>query len=276
MSSWVWGRDIYTSGPARNTHSFLTASNQTTLIGNDVIGAYSTYLGTTPTSQSTTTQTGTVPAIDGYGENACSGASSCTVSLNTRNSPDVVMLFVYQPAPHSITISDAAGLTWNNRTITAANGVDGGYTVYWAIASSTLPSESITASLNSGTGTLEMDAFGVSNARTSSPFDTSTECFVKADSVTPSNTSSCWVNANARDLVIGFIYEATQSNAMKAGGDLTGSFSQLPKATDGTSLVDAEYSTSAAYSYGTVSWTNNGTATATISMSGDSIVPRAP
>jgi hypothetical protein len=115
--------------------------------------------------------------------------SLATSSLTTSNSNDVIVAYALTIGT-SLAISDVAGLTWHSRAATSTTG--GGLLEEWyAIAPSPLSNDVITVTTNNNYE--EFNAFGVSGANTSSPFDpggpvTGTSTDTDLISTTNSNT----------------------------------------------------------------------------------------
>lgn len=206
-------------------------------------------------------------ALDGSSSNHCSSSTltSCTVTLTTSKGNDVVMLYVLRvTGSASYTISDTAGLTWNVRRV---SGSQAALTVYYAIATSALSSDTIKASLSSSSETLQMMAFGVSGANTASPFDpgVSSEC-MNHGAVPAGGTVSCSITTtHANDMVIGF-GEEVQAGGLRAGSGYT----QITSATV-SGIGAVEYSIVTSSGSQTISWTNSASSGQTIGVTGDAI-----
>lgn len=107
-------------------------------------------------------------------------ASSRTVTLATTRSPDVIILFVSVASTSSSiptvkTVADGSSLSWSARKSISLGSASNGY--YWsqaewyAIASGTLSSDTITVTLTGSASEVWAEAFGVAGANTGSPFD---------------------------------------------------------------------------------------------------------
>jgi hypothetical protein len=107
-------------------------------------------------------------ALDGSAHNN-SSASSTAVTLTTTQPNDIIAVLAISNAGVDASSVSGGGLTWNNRAILdTGTGVHIGY--WWAVASTVLTSATITVTPFFGAYTT-VDAFAVSGANTSSPFD---------------------------------------------------------------------------------------------------------
>lgn len=207
-------------------------------------------------------------ALDGSGQNICNGTLTCTLTLTTTSSPDVIVFFswCYNNANNSpITISlvaDVATLTWHSRAYVENDG-SGRTDVneeWYAVASGTLTADVITVTYSSvcqaGGITPSLIGFGVSGATTVSPFDTHAGLPVTSTSAEASVSTS-----NPND----FIY-----------GDIVSGSASLPLAGTGFTLINsgqlyhpAEYQVVSSTQSGlTIDFTNN---SPTILAIGDAI-----
>ena len=214
----------------------------------------------------------TSPALDGSSSAYCSSGSlaSCTVKLTTSGTNDVIVLYVYRATGSaSYTISDTAGLTWHTRSV--AGSPPSALVVYYAIAPSALSSDSIKAQLSAtASETLNMMAFGVSGASTSSPFDpgVSSECYAKVN-VAAGGSGSCSItNSNANDLVFGLVFDA-QGGGVTTGSGYTSMSGTFISKQSGDSL--AEYRLVSSTGSQAISFTNSATSTQTFYIVGDAI-----
>lgn len=108
--------------------------------------------------------------IDGSASNRCGTSSSCATSLTTSSSPDVVYVsFDIGSGGIPSASCSSTHLTFTQR---AAYLPSGGISMvtFYAVASSTLSSESITCSISSSHNLVVM-AWGISGANTSTIFD---------------------------------------------------------------------------------------------------------
>jgi hypothetical protein len=132
-------------------------------------------------------------ALDGKGAGTATLSTTVSASLTTANSPDVIYVVVayenFASGAPTVTVSDTAGLTWKSRKV-VNNGTTVGIAILWAIASSPLSSDSITATLSVLSGSAVIVVFGISGANTSNPFDpnSSVPATATGTSITPSAT----------------------------------------------------------------------------------------
>ncbi len=126
-------------------------------------------------------------AIDG--ENSVNGEDTGgTITLSTTLPNDIIVLDEANetgngpnPVATISSISDTYGLTWHERTATSSPSMEGVFgfyygfdtEVWWAYATSSLFSDTISPSFSGGTIDCEtLTAFGVAGANTSNPWDT--------------------------------------------------------------------------------------------------------
>jgi len=108
----------------------------------------------------------TSPTIDGSGTGSGASVTSVAATLSTTKTNDIIVAVIFI-ATSGTTVSSVAGgsLTW-----TLFSSTPNGIFIYWAFASGTLTSVSITATLST-TGTAGIIVFGVNGANTTYPFD---------------------------------------------------------------------------------------------------------
>jgi hypothetical protein len=142
-------------------------------------------VGTQPTLVGVISDAETYPGgpagmtIDGTAVNqSISAASSGTVSLTTALTNDIIVVAVHTEATTARTVSgiaDTSSLTWHHRTSQQLANTPSGYTgnleVWWALASSTLSSDTITVTLSGSVDAASIVAFAINGARIASPFD---------------------------------------------------------------------------------------------------------
>ena len=134
-------------------------------------------------------------AIDGSGFlNTSSSVSSAAVTLTTANAHDVIILDVAENGTSVSSISDTAGLTWHQVAV-AGTSPDLIYQ-YYAIANSALSGDAITVHFSGSANYLDLNAFGISGANTSAPFDSNASLAATSNSSTVSASTS-----NANDLI---------------------------------------------------------------------------
>jgi len=141
--------------------------------------------------------------IDGSNSNECDGATSCTLSLTTSNSNDVIYASVSDSAGGNILTSftDSAGLTWHQRQLVNNNGNSIDVYTYYAIASSPVSSDTITWQ-NSASANMRGMVIGVSGANLAAPFDPNLSTAPSA-SGSSSTMSVTVTTTNANDIIIG-------------------------------------------------------------------------
>lgn len=164
--------------------------------------------------------------LDGTTVDYCQAASSCTKSLTTASSPDVLVLEIAticgsgtacpsSTGPATIgSVTDSASNTWTQRTSVTVNAAYSGCTTdcwrieEWYTTWSSSGTLSVTASITGGgnvgtNGFIEMILLGVSGADTASPFDSNAAIPASATANNPSVTVS---TNNANDFLIsGFV-----------------------------------------------------------------------
>ena len=115
--------------------------------------------------------------------------------MTTANANDVIILNIAENGTTVSTISDTAGLTW---TLKAVAGSASGTPLYqyYAIAPNALSADTITVNFTGVQPYVDLNAFGISGANTSSPFDTNTSLPGTSASGTVSATTS-----SANDLI---------------------------------------------------------------------------
>jgi hypothetical protein len=209
------------------------------------------------------------PTLDGYGHGSCSSPtlSYCAVSISTTNANDVVLLFVYRATgSESYTVSDSAGLTWKVRSI--GGSPPAAFTVYYAVTSKSLSSDSIRVSLSStGSETLQMIALGVAGANAASPFDpgAASECYNHGN-VAKGGTMSCSITTtNADDMIVGFAEE------IQAGGLTSGSGYTSIAVVSASGIGAAEYERVASAGLQTISFASSASSTQSLYVVGDAI-----
>jgi hypothetical protein len=162
-------------------------------------------------------------ALDGSASNSCSNVSSCTVTLTTTSTPDVIIVqcnCFYSSS--TFTISDGSTLSWTqraNQCYDPQNCTNGNpRAIEWcAIASGTLTGDVITISGNAGSY-IGLIAFGVSGANTSgcsngNSFDSGGSTFPVLDNLECTVTGyACVYNistGNANDFLFHLEYSDT-------------------------------------------------------------------
>lgn len=140
-------------------------------------------------------------ALDGYVTGTSSGSSTVATSsgLTTANANDVIVACVtaYVTSGSAPTVSSVSGggLTWTKRVSTGSTALKPSFAanidVWQAVASSTLSSVTVTATLSSASAQdADLVVFGVSGADTAAPSDPNSSLPAQASSATPSTTPS--------------------------------------------------------------------------------------
>ena len=125
---------------------------------------------------------------------AASGGTSSNVTLTTANPNDVIILNIAENSTTVSSISDTAGLTWQERAVAGGSGAL--LYQYYAIAPNALSADTITVNFAGTVSYDALNAFGIAGANTSSPFDTNAAIPATANSGTASATTS-----EANDLI---------------------------------------------------------------------------
>ena len=108
-------------------------------------------------------------------------------------------------------VSDAAGLIWHQRAV-AGSGPQTIYE-YYAIAANALSADAITVNFAGTASYVDLNAFGVSGANTSSPFDSNVSV-----PATPATSTGSITTSNANDLIIaGYRFGSNATPAAGAG-----------------------------------------------------------
>jgi hypothetical protein len=146
-------------------------------------------------------------ALDGSNTNGCGSAGSCTVTLTTTSSPDVIILDV---TVFSCTVSisgtptDTSSLHWNARVGPICNSGGGGQQSweYYAKANATLTGDTITVNI-SPNGYETLLVYGASGAKVSggSPFDPHLTSPVTNTGTSTNVTVSGVTTTNANDML---------------------------------------------------------------------------
>ena len=134
-------------------------------------------------------------ALDGNGfSNASAASNSASVTLTTAVNNDVIILGIEENGTTVGVISDTAGLTWHMRAV--AGSSPNLIYEYYAIAPTALAGDVITVGFSGAASYATLNAFGISGANTSSPFDTNVSLAATSANSTVSVTTS-----NANDLI---------------------------------------------------------------------------
>ena len=162
-------------------------------------------------------------SLDGHVNNG-TGGGPVTLTLSTTKANDIIVVHVFNesasPSIYTVSgITDSAGLSWAKRSATTSPdmvqygggsaGVDD--EVWWALATSTLSSDTITVNLSGTTDCISAVAFGVNGANISNPWDTNASLPAKAIRVggvsAPSVSGISTTNTNA--MILGFMGSGT-------------------------------------------------------------------
>ena len=197
----------------------------------DVTGGGTTTLDGVSVTNGTATSTGSL-ALDGNAFSNQSYVSSANVTLTTAHANDVIILDIVQNGSTGSTVSDAAGLIWNQRAV--AGGARQTITEYYAIAPNALSGDVITVNFGGTDYYADLNAFGISGANTSSPFDANVSVPATAGASTAAVTTS-----NPNDFIFAgyrFIYTPGPGagsgwTAISAGGGYYMSEYQVTSAT---------------------------------------------
>ncbi len=147
-------------------------------------------------------------SVDGSVKGGCGYVMACSLLLTTAHSPDVVIVGCdCWPYHGSFTVSDTAGLNFQQRTGQVSIGGGQFIQTWYAIASNPLTADSISVrSTLTGETWYGVVVFAVSGANTTSPFDSNpsipkTQANIGCSGNDPCNTG---VSTSANDLVFQF------------------------------------------------------------------------
>src|SRR4029077_20110557 len=112
----------------------------------------------------------------------------------------VIILEVLQNGTTVSSVSDTAGLVWHQRAVAGT----GSQTIYeyYAIAANAVAADTITVNFTGTASYVDLNAFGISGANTSSPFDSNLSL-----PATPADSLGTVTTSNAND----FIFAAYRS-----------------------------------------------------------------
>ena len=191
----------YTVGAGQNTASLAATTvnlHSATITDNAGNAANLSLSGLTQSGPQIDTTTPRL-AIDGNGfSNQSTVLPSASVTLTTASANDVIILNIVENGSAIASVSDTAGLTWQERAVAGTSP----YPIYqyYAIAPHALSADSITVNFTSSPlyypYYVDLHAFGISGANTSSPFDTNASIPATSNNSTVSATTS-----NANDLI---------------------------------------------------------------------------
>ena len=228
-----WGNVIYTEGPTgqQNWYSYANTNSQNTFGTTGFSDAF--YTNNSISSNIHDVLVGQADWQNGAGSGgsgtlaldgtaACDSGSSntCTMSLTTSHSNDVIIVISAAESsggvgPFALT-SDTAGLTYHNRaqicnygTCSGASGSGAPVVLRedYAIATSPLSSDTITCKQTGNTNSkISCVAYAISGANTASPFDSNVAapCTGYSGNGVSSSTFSCTLStSDADDMIIG-------------------------------------------------------------------------
>ena len=188
----------YTVAAGQSTTALATTAvnlNGATITDGAGYAANLSLSGLTQTGPQISTLTASSLALDGNGFYTTSAwSTSDTVTLTTAYVNDVIILDIAENGTTVSSISDTAGLTWQEKAV-AGTGNDLIYQ-YYAISPNALSADAITVNFTGGATQAELNAFGIAGANTSSPFDTNASIPTTSATGTVSATTS-----NANDLI---------------------------------------------------------------------------
>jgi RHS repeat-associated protein len=228
-----WLTTSYTHDQYGNTITMTNAVGVTTYY--EYSSTYShAYL--TQVSTLVTGTAGGTPTIDGTAHCSSGSSNSCSMSLTTTHSNDIIV--VIQAADSSggvgqfAAVTDTNALAWHNRaqvcswTSGTCSGDNGAGTASaisedYAIASSPLTSDSITCKQTGNTNAkVSCVAFAISGANMASPFDSNSGplCVGESGNGVTGTTFSCALStSNANDLILGGAASAAGSGTITMG-----------------------------------------------------------
>ena len=125
--------------------------------------------------------------------------------MTTADANDVIILDIVQNGTTVSSVSDAAGLIWHQRAV-AGTGLNTIYE-YYAIAPNALSTDAITVNFTGTASYADLNAFGISGANTSSPFDSDVPA-----PVTSATSTGTVTTGNANDFVFAGYRFASDTN----------------------------------------------------------------
>ena len=250
------GDAVQAAPPTRTAASVTVAAGSTLDLNNTTItGGSLTNAGTVEVSGDSTSTLTDISVINTTSALALDGnafftgfedafnirTTSTSVTLTTSNANDVIILYIAQSGATVNSVSDAAGLTWHQRAV-AGSGSNTIYE-YYAIASNALSADAITVEFSNRPALVDLNAFGISGANTSSPFDTSVL-------TTPASSTGTVTTTYANDFIFaGYRFSSdsipdpgTGWTAINAGGGYYLSEYQVVSATQADLVATASTS----------------------------------
>jgi hypothetical protein len=199
-------------------------------------------------------------SIDGSVTGTTVVGSTQAVSLSTSNTDDIIYCF-FKPGGgagsfiHVTGVADSpAGLTWQKRAayIDANNNLD--LEGWYAISTSKLSSDTITATTSVAPTTMRTVCFGVTGANLITPFDTNGSIPSGQSSDTLANSISETISTNnANDMLIGQVSVPVSFTALTRPSG----FNQILSTGSATDASDNIVSSTLSSSTLTWSWTNS-------------------
>jgi len=143
-------------------------------------------------------------ALDASAIGYSTGGTSSSCSLTTSSSPDVIYVAISETSPTDLfaSISDGGSLSWSQRGSFLALSSVSGQRAEYAIASTTLSSDTITVTMTSG-NQVDLFCVAISGASTGSPFDGSQS--QSSSSTSSASSPNFLTTSNANDFLIGSI-----------------------------------------------------------------------
>lgn len=160
-------------------------------------------------------------AIDGKATTKNAGVSNngtSVVTLTTTGATDVIYV-VAASGNSAVTGASIAGggLVWTKRVNkgSAAPAIF----VFWAVTAAPLSSTAITVTvtISSGTATIYLNAFGVSGANTTTPFDTNVGLPVYAGPTSSTTPSASVTTSNGDDMILGAFFDSNGAETYTPG-----------------------------------------------------------
>ena len=233
-----------------------TAFNWPQIAGASYNNATKVLTASSPASTSATTAYVFDPlAIDGSaggGSNSGTGQSAnYQGTLTTANSPDVILMFLASGTCKTKVSSVAdspSGLTWHKRGEWWLTG--GGYgnkciyvAEYYAVASGTLSSDTVTATMNASSYA-RIYANGISGADTSTIFDSHSGLPAEAQGSAFNCGTGCTVTfstSNANDFIEAALGADTGLGALAAGNIAGSAATTIKSESGGSASINGEY-----------------------------------
>jgi hypothetical protein len=194
-------------------------------------------------------------AIDGSGKCSSGVAHTCTITLSTSNTNDVIIVVIglISSHPTASTPIDTSLLSWSTRA-SISSGTYGGLYEFYAISSGTLSSDVITCANSNVNGRISCNAFGISGANTVSPFDPASACTNNGNTGTTASCTLTTTNTNDMCLILGGMSANVASPAPLCNTH-TGTLIQSEENDGNGGAYSAYYITSSTFIGGTIQYT---------------------